>query len=69
MKKKELTIEGMSCMHCVGRVEKALNGIAGVVSIVDLTNQKATVTLSEDISDARLVEVVKNAGYEVSSIS
>ena len=69
MKTRELTIEGMTCMHCVGRVEKALNGISGLECKVDLASKKATLTISEDVTDARLVEVVQNAGYEVSSIS
>ena len=34
--KKEMLIEGMSCMHCSGRVEKALNGLDGVNAKVDL---------------------------------
>ena len=28
---KKLTIEGMMCSHCTGRVEKALSALEGVV--------------------------------------
>lgn len=31
--KKQINIEGMSCGHCTGRVEKALKGLAGVVNV------------------------------------
>ena len=39
--KKEMLIEGMSCMHCSGRVEKALNGLDGVNAKVDLEKKTA----------------------------
>ena len=37
-------IEGMSCMHCVGKVNKGLGEMEGVFSVdVDLEGKKATV--------------------------
>ena len=62
---KTVYVEGMMCQHCVAHVEKALEGIAGVVSAdVDLDGKKATVELSEDVADAALVDAVVDAGYE-----
>lgn len=66
--KKEMLIEGMSCMHCSGRVEKALNGLDGVNAKVDLEKKTAYVDLSKDVSDADLTKAVTDAGYEVVSI-
>ena len=66
---KKLTIEGMMCSHCTGRVEKALSALEGVSSVVmDLEGKSATVTLSADVSDALLTQTVTDAGYEVTAI-
>lgn len=65
--KKEMIIEGMSCSHCSGRVEKALNELDGVQAKVDLENKTAFIELTKDVSDAELTKAVTDAGYEVSS--
>ncbi len=65
---KKMIIEGMSCMHCVGRVEKALNAIAGVSGKVDLASKTAVITLSAPVDDAVLTAAVTKAGYEVVSL-
>lgn len=62
---KTLKIEGMSCAHCVARVEKALNAIKGVKAKVDLSKKTATVTSADEISDAVLEAAVEDAGYTV----
>lgn len=63
---KILNIEGMSCMHCVKKVETALNVVKGVKSVkVNLENKTAEVTLKEDIDIEILKKVVEDAGYEV----
>lgn len=64
--KKVMTIEGMMCMHCSGRVDKALNALEGVTAVVDLEAKTATVT--GDISDELLRKTVEDAGYTVVSI-
>ena len=66
--KKEMLIEGMSCTHCSGRVEKALNGIDGVNAKVDLEKKTAYVDLSKDVADEELKKAVIDAGYEVVSV-
>lgn len=63
--KKTLKIQGMTCSHCTGRVEKALNEMDGVTAEVSLEGKCATVTLTHDVSDAELIKVVSAAGYEV----
>jgi copper ion binding protein len=67
--KKEITIEGMSCGHCVKRVESALNELEGVAQVVvKLEENKAVVELSSDVTDEVLIEVIDDAGYDVVSI-
>lgn len=65
---KVMTIEGMMCTHCSGRVEKVLNALEGVVATVDLKAGTATVTCPADVSEALLRKAVEDAGYEVKSI-
>ncbi|MGL4791924.1 MAG: heavy metal translocating P-type ATPase, partial [Anaerotignaceae bacterium] len=67
--KKTIVIEGMMCGHCTGRVDKALNEMDGVTATVSLEEKNAVVTLSKDVSNDELTNVIKNAGYEVISIS
>lgn len=68
--KKTIKIEGMSCMHCVGAVEKALNAVAGVQNVnVDLDNKVATVDVVGSITDEILREAIEDQGYDVISIS
>lgn len=67
--KKELTVEGMTCMHCVGRVEKTLAGLEGVTSVkVDLTTKLASVELNQDIADQVFETAIADQGYDVTSI-
>jgi copper chaperone CopZ len=66
--KKTLSIEGMSCDHCVVHVRNALTGVSGVDSaVVDLAGNKAVVTGSS-LEDSALKAAVAEAGYEVVAI-
>lgn len=68
--KKVLTVEGMMCAHCTGRVQKALEGIDGVDSVaMSLENKTAEVTLSKEVPDDVLKAAVTDAGYEVTGIA
>lgn len=60
----ELTISGMTCASCVGRVEKALKGIAGVATAeVNLATETASVQANAATSAALLIQAVETAGY------
>ncbi|MFR5683977.1 MAG: heavy metal translocating P-type ATPase [Clostridia bacterium] len=64
--KKEIIIEGMSCMHCTARVQKELEKVDGVEEVtVSLEEKKAVVTLQKKTSDEILRQAVEQAGYEV----
>ncbi|MDR1395819.1 MAG: heavy metal translocating P-type ATPase [Deltaproteobacteria bacterium] len=61
---KKLKIEGMSCKHCSGRVEKILAGLPGVSkAAVDLEAGTAEVTLNKELADQILTQPVTEAGY------
>lgn len=66
--KKVLTIEGMTCMHCSGRVNKALNALDGVEAFVSLEEKQAQVTAKPGVSNQTLMQAVSEAGYEVTEI-
>ena len=65
---KKLIIEGMSCSHCSGRVEAALNALDGVSAKVNLEEKTAVVELSQPVSDEVLNNAVTDAGYTVKEI-
>ena len=66
--KKIIEIKGMTCEHCQGRVDKALNTIDGIDAKVDLKKNRATATYSKEVADQVIKNESKKAGYEVTSI-
>ena len=57
------------CGHCTGRVQKALEAVAGVSAVtMSLENKTATVEIQEEVSDKTLTDAVNEAGYEVTKI-
>lgn len=62
---RDLGIKGMTCASCVGRVERALAAVPGVISAsVNLATGRAQVMAVPGISDADLLLAVERAGYE-----
>ena len=64
---RTLTIGGMHCQSCVGRVETALSRIPGVAEVrVDLAEQKANIRFdSEKVSLVNLKAAVEAEGYHI----
>lgn len=60
-------IEGMSCMHCVGKVDKGLTEMDGVFSAeVDLEEKRATVRYDpEKVGAEAIKQKVADLGYQV----
>ena len=60
-----LSVEGMTCASCVGRVERAFAAVPGVVSAqVNLATESATLRyLYEQVTPAVLIGVSASAGY------
>ena len=66
---KKISIEGMTCSHCVKHVEEALKGICGVKSAkVDIAQKLATVELAHEVDDEKFKAAVDDAGYQVTRI-
>ncbi|MCF2670167.1 heavy metal translocating P-type ATPase [Butyricicoccus pullicaecorum] len=66
---KTLTIEGMMCPHCSGRVHDALCALDGVSSAeVSHETGKAVCTLTQSVADDTLAQAVTAAGYKVLGI-
>lgn len=64
----ELGIQGMTCASCVGRVEKALKSVPGVVdATVNLATERATVRGNADVT--ALISAVDQAGYDAKTMS
>ena len=60
----ELAIDGMSCAACAERVERSLNGLAGVDATVNYATELATVAYDPArVAVADLVVEVERAGY------
>lgn len=63
-----LSIEGMTCASCVGRVEKALKKVEGVETAnVNLATEKAVISSSKPLNREDLIKAVERAGYDVAA--
>jgi len=61
-----LSVEGMTCEHCVMRVTKALRAVKGVrVVKVDLASKSAKVTYDPDeVDEKAMISAVVKVGYQ-----
>ncbi|HEY4556413.1 MAG TPA: heavy metal translocating P-type ATPase, partial [Lysobacter sp.] len=60
----ELAVQGMTCASCVGRVERALARVPGVIdATVNLATERARVRTLGTVDVALLVAAIKRAGY------
>ena len=58
-------IDGMSCMHCVMRVKKAIEKIAGIAKL-DVEVGRATVEFDETKTTEKEIEAaIIKAGYKI----
>ena len=68
MSRQELSVEGMHCAACVGRVERALAAVPGVVACsVNLVDHSASLEVDSDVFDMEeATGAVDRAGYAAS---
>jgi Cu+-exporting ATPase len=59
----DLEIGGMTCASCANRIERKLNKLDGVTATVNYATEQASVRYPVEITPQRLVEVVREAGY------
>ncbi|CAN5168951.1 heavy metal translocating P-type ATPase [soil metagenome] len=62
----DLDVRGMTCASCAGRVERGLNGLAGVQATVNLAVERAHVEHDPAVSVADLIRAVEACGYHAS---
>jgi Cu+-exporting ATPase len=69
MERQTLAVRGMHCAACVGKVERALKGVAGVDSAtVNLATERATVAWDPARADLPALQAaVAAAGYELAA--
>ncbi|MBI5213171.1 MAG: heavy-metal-associated domain-containing protein [Nitrospirae bacterium] len=66
MTEATIKIDGMSCQHCVMRVKKAIDAVAGV-SMSDVQVGSAAVKFDESkLKKEDITTAIEKAGYKVS---
>ncbi|CUX10983.1 heavy metal translocating P-type ATPase [Agrobacterium genomosp. 13] len=61
-----IAIDGMTCASCVGRVEKAIAKVPGVLKAsVNLATERADISFSGPADVLAVIDAVRNAGYGV----
>jgi copper chaperone len=62
----EITVQGMSCAHCVAAMTKAMASLPGVSQVaVDLASGRVSYECATPIPREALERVVKVAGFEL----
>lgn len=68
-KRKIINIEGMTCEHCVKKVESALENLVDVSSAkVNLKKKQAIVTYDNTLDEILLQKTIENLGFIVTGI-
>ena len=68
MRMQTISVEGMTCDHCVRAVTRELTKLAGVERVdVDLANGAVTVSSDQPVDSRAVAAAIEEAGYEVQS--
>ena len=69
----ELSINGMTCGHCVASVTEELSEVPGVLNVEVILNSgatsKATIVTNTELNDNALRDAVSEAGFELVGIA
>ena len=69
----ELSINGMTCGHCVASVTEELSEVPGVLNVEVIlksgATSKATVVTNTELDDNALRDAVSEAGFELVGIA
>lgn len=70
MIKVTVNVTGMMCGHCEAHVNKAVEAAFGVQNVVS-SHEAGTTTFTapEKVDEAKLRQVITDAGYEVTGIT
>ncbi len=62
MKNITIEIKGMSCMHCVSRVRKAIEAFEGICDL-DVKVGEARFGADENVDVSKIVAAIEDEGY------
>jgi len=63
-----ITVQGMTCGHCVAAVEQEVGQLVGVTGVtVDLASGAVAIVSEGDLDPTAVAAAVDEAGYEVVS--
>ncbi|MCL1950563.1 MAG: heavy-metal-associated domain-containing protein [Turicibacter sp.] len=67
MKNQTIGINGMNCMNCVGKIEKGVGALDGVLNLsIDLKGKSMTLDLDEGATPlSKVHETIGSLGFEV----
>ena len=64
-----LTVDGMTCGNCVKHVTDAFEALDEVAEVMVMLDPEATsevlLTMNDEISDARIAEIIDEEGYDL----
>ncbi|EMF0623638.1 copper chaperone CopZ [Enterococcus hirae] len=68
--KQEFSVKGMSCNHCVARIEEAVGRISSVKKVkVQLKKEKAVVKFDEaNVQATEICQAINELGYQAEVI-
>jgi len=62
---KKISVKGMSCQHCVGRVKKYLQTIENVSNVdVDLDKNEASFEFQGSLDLETIIKDIKDFGFQ-----
>lgn len=65
-----VNIKGMTCASCVGRVERALLTVPGVISAnINLATERAQVIITHGMNSTDLLSIIEKSGYKAQLVS
>ena len=68
--KTKITVNGMSCMHCVNHVKEALSELKGISNItVSLEGKFAEFDSTGEVSEDDIKSAIEDFGYEFKGIT
>ena len=59
----KLIVEGMNCGHCVKSVTEALEGVAGVDKVVEVSLEKGEAVVEGSADVAAMVAAIEERGF------
>ncbi len=65
MKKIKIEVGGMTCEHCVARVNKFVKNVNGVIDVkTSLKENKSYIETNDDVSVDSIKSAIEDAGYK-----